>query len=81
MTDILSKTIAELATALDERRVSAREVVDAAIDRHERLDEELRAYSLWAPEATRKTADASIYARRHISRILTSFIWQAAGPG
>lgn len=59
MSEILSSTIAEIATALDERRVSARELVEAAIISHERWDAELRAYSLWAPEAARKAADAA----------------------
>ncbi len=59
MSDILSKTISEIAAALDQRRVSARELAEAAIARHERRDKELRAYSLWTPEAARKTADAA----------------------
>lgn len=59
MTEFLSQTIAEIAAALDERRLSARELVDAAIARHERWDKTLRAYSLWTPEAARKVAGAA----------------------
>ena len=59
MTEFLSQTIAEIAAALDERRLSARELVDAAIARHERWDKTLRAYSLWTPEAARKAAGAA----------------------
>ena len=59
MTDVLSQTIAEIAAALDARRLTARELVEAAIARHERWDKQLHAYSLWTPDAARKTADAA----------------------
>ena len=59
MSDILSKTIAEIAIALDERRVSARDLIDASIARHERWDGRLHAYSLWKPDEARRAATAA----------------------
>jgi aspartyl-tRNA(Asn)/glutamyl-tRNA(Gln) amidotransferase subunit A len=59
VTDILSKTMSEIARALDERRLTARELVEAAIARHEKWDGRLKAYSLWAPDAARATAAAA----------------------
>ncbi len=59
MPDILSLTMSELATALDERRSTAREIVDAAIARHDRWEKRLNAYSLWTPEPARRAADAA----------------------
>ena len=45
--DPLSRPLIEIARALREKRVTARELVEAAIARHERFGEQLHAYSLW----------------------------------
>jgi hypothetical protein len=47
--DLLSGALIEIARDLREKRVTARELIEAAI-RHERFGERLHAYSLWAPE-------------------------------
>src|SRR3954454_391901 len=57
--DPLSRALVEIARDLRERQMSARELVEAAIARHERFGERLRAYSLWAPEQARAVADAA----------------------
>ncbi|HEX9461967.1 MAG TPA: amidase [Alphaproteobacteria bacterium] len=59
MTDALFKTISEIATALDERRLTARDLIEAAIQRHDKWGGQLKAYSLWAPDAARATAQAA----------------------
>ena len=46
--DLLSRPLIEIAADLRARRVTARELVEAAIGRHERFGERLYAYSLWA---------------------------------
>ena len=46
--DLLSRPLIEIAQVLREKKVTAQELVDAAIDRHERFGERLHAYSLWA---------------------------------
>jgi len=56
MANPLSKTISELAADLDARRLSASDLVEAAIARHQKWDGTLKAYSLWAPEEARRTA-------------------------
>jgi aspartyl-tRNA(Asn)/glutamyl-tRNA(Gln) amidotransferase subunit A len=61
----LSRTLIELALDLREKRVTARELIEASIARHERFGERLHAYSLWAPEQARAvaaTADAAFSA-------------------
>jgi aspartyl-tRNA(Asn)/glutamyl-tRNA(Gln) amidotransferase subunit A len=55
-TDLLSRPLIEIARDLREKRVTAGELIDAAIDRHERFGERLHAYSLWAPEPARAVA-------------------------
>jgi aspartyl-tRNA(Asn)/glutamyl-tRNA(Gln) amidotransferase subunit A len=57
--DLLSRPLVEIAHDLRERRVTARELVEMAIERHQRLDERLHAYSFWAPEEARAVADAA----------------------
>ena len=57
--DLLSRTLVEIARDLRERRLTARELIEAAIARHERFGERLHAYSLWAPEQARAVADAA----------------------
>ena len=50
MSDPLALSLPALAAALRERSVSAVEVVSAAIARHERFGDRLRAYKLWSGE-------------------------------
>jgi Asp-tRNA(Asn)/Glu-tRNA(Gln) amidotransferase A subunit family amidase len=50
---LLSRPLVEIAADLRARRVTARELVEATIGRHERLGERLHAYSFWAPEQAR----------------------------
>jgi amidase len=57
--DLLCRPLIEIARDLRERRASARELVEAAIARHERFDERLHAYSFWAPEQARAVAEAA----------------------
>src|SRR5262244_2718969 len=57
--DPLSRPLIEIARDLRDRRATAREVVDAAIARHESVGERLHAYSFWAPEQARAVADAA----------------------
>src|SRR5438105_10506205 len=57
--DPLSRPLIEIASDLRERQVSARDVVEAAIARHERFGERLHAYSFWAPEQARAVAEAA----------------------
>lgn len=59
MADVISRPLAEIADALRERRLSARELVEAAIARHQRFGERLHAYSLWAPDRARESAAAA----------------------
>ena len=63
--DPLSRPLVEIARDLREKRTSARELVEAAIARHERFGERLHAYSFWAPEQARAVADGG---RRGIRR-------------
>jgi Asp-tRNA(Asn)/Glu-tRNA(Gln) amidotransferase A subunit family amidase len=57
--DLLSRPLIEIARELRERRASARELVEAAIARHESFGERLHAYSFWAPAQARGAADAA----------------------
>jgi aspartyl-tRNA(Asn)/glutamyl-tRNA(Gln) amidotransferase subunit A len=57
--DPLSLPLVEIARDLREGRLSARELVEAAIARHERLGEGLHAYSFWAPGQARAVAAAA----------------------
>src|ERR1051326_8805662 len=54
--DPLSLPLVEIARGLREGRVSARNLVEAAIARHERFGERLHAYSFWAPDQARAAA-------------------------
>ena len=63
--DLLSGELIEIARDLREKRVTARELIEAAFARHERFGERLHAYSLWAPEqacAVAAAADAAFSA-------------------
>src|SRR4051812_44900281 len=57
--DPLSRALVEIARDLRERRLTARELIEGAITRHERFGERLHAYSLWAPEQARAVASAA----------------------
>src|SRR4051812_30772368 len=57
--DLISRPLIEIARDLREGRARARELVEAAIARHERFGERLHAYSLWAPEQARAVAVAA----------------------
>ena len=57
--DPLSRPLIEIARELRDRRTTARELVDAAIARHESVGERLHAYSFWAPEQARAVANAA----------------------
>src|SRR6267378_3603016 len=57
--DPLSRPLIEIARELRDRRATVRELVDAAIARHESVGERLHAYSFWAPEQARAVADAA----------------------
>jgi len=57
--DLLSGALIEVARDLREKRVTARELIEAAIARHERFGERLHAYSLWAPEQARAVPAAA----------------------
>src|SRR5262249_33467079 len=57
--DPLSRPLIEIARNLRERRASARDLVEAAIARHERFRERLQAYPSGAPEQARTVARAA----------------------
>src|SRR6516162_8760544 len=57
--DLLSRPLIEIAADLRAKRVTARELVEAAIFRHRRFGERLHAYSLWATEQARAVAQAA----------------------
>src|SRR5689334_12389347 len=57
--DPLSLPLVEIARDLREGRVSARDLVEAAIARHDRFGERLHAYSFWAPDQARAVAAAA----------------------
>ncbi|MGH6968320.1 MAG: amidase [Stellaceae bacterium] len=56
MTAPTALALGEIGRAFDERRLSARELVEAAIANHARFGAKLRAYSIWAPEIARAMA-------------------------
>jgi aspartyl-tRNA(Asn)/glutamyl-tRNA(Gln) amidotransferase subunit A len=53
------RPLIETARDLREKRLTARELVEAAIARHERFGEKLHAYSHWAPDQARTVAQAA----------------------
>jgi Asp-tRNA(Asn)/Glu-tRNA(Gln) amidotransferase A subunit family amidase len=57
--DLFSGALIEIARDLREKRVTARELIEAAFARHERFGERLHAYSLSAPEQARAVAAAA----------------------
>jgi aspartyl-tRNA(Asn)/glutamyl-tRNA(Gln) amidotransferase subunit A len=59
MTELISRPLVEIAQELRERRITAQDVVEAAIERHDRFGERLHAYSVWTPEKARESAKAA----------------------
>jgi Amidase len=57
--DLLSRPLIEIARDLREKRATARELIEAAIARHERFGERLHAYLHWAPQQARAVAEAA----------------------
>ncbi len=57
--DPLFRPLIETARNLREKRITAGELIAAAIARHERFGEKLHAYSHWAPEQARAVARAA----------------------
>jgi len=49
-------SLAEIGQAFDQRRLSARDLVETAIANHARWDSKLHAYSLWTPDIARAMA-------------------------
>ena len=59
MSEALARPLLALARALNERTVSARDLVEEAIANHERNGAALNAYLLWTPARARQAADAA----------------------
>ena len=59
MSTLQSQSLPRLAQGLRERRFSARDLVEEAIDNHDRWGERLNGYSLWTPVRARRAADAA----------------------
>ena len=57
--DLLSRPLVEIGHDLREKRTTARELIEAAIARHERFGERLHAYSHWAPQEARAVGEAA----------------------
>ena len=57
--DPFSGALIEIARDLHEKRVTAQELIEAAIARHQRFGERLHAYSLWSPEQARAVVAAA----------------------
>ena len=72
--DLLSGALIEVARDLREKRVTARELIEAVIARHERYGERQHAYSLCAPEQARADAAAAEAAFSAIRGKIISYI-------
>ncbi|HZT51538.1 MAG TPA: amidase [Stellaceae bacterium] len=59
MADLLSRSLTEIAGALRQRTLRARDLAEAAIANHERWSDRLDGYSLWTPVRARRAADAA----------------------
>src|SRR5262245_11622689 len=57
--DPLCHSLIEIARDLREKRTRSRDLIEAAIARHERFGERLHAYSHWAPQQARAVAEAA----------------------
>jgi aspartyl-tRNA(Asn)/glutamyl-tRNA(Gln) amidotransferase subunit A len=66
MADLISHPLIDIARALRAGEVTAQELTEQAIARHDRFGEQLHAYLLWAPNQARtvaRAADAAFAAR------------------
>lgn len=59
MTDLMSRSLVDLAAALGDGTVTALALAEAAIANHARHGEKLMAYSQWAPDHARQCAAAA----------------------
>jgi aspartyl-tRNA(Asn)/glutamyl-tRNA(Gln) amidotransferase subunit A len=59
MTDIMQASLAELAAALRDRKITAMALAEAAAANHDANAESLGAYKLWAPDAATAQAAAA----------------------
>jgi aspartyl-tRNA(Asn)/glutamyl-tRNA(Gln) amidotransferase subunit A len=59
MADLISRPLIDLVRDLRERRITAEEIVEAGIARHERFGERLHAYCQWTPEKALEAAKAA----------------------
>jgi aspartyl-tRNA(Asn)/glutamyl-tRNA(Gln) amidotransferase subunit A len=57
--DLLSRPLVEIGYDLREKRTTARDLIEAAIARHERFGERLHAYTHWAPQEARAVGEAA----------------------
>jgi aspartyl-tRNA(Asn)/glutamyl-tRNA(Gln) amidotransferase subunit A len=59
MSDLLARSMVELARLMGEGEIKARALAEEAIANHDRLGKKLMAYSQWAPDHARQCADAA----------------------
>ncbi len=59
MTDLIDRSIPELARGLRDGTVKAEALAEAAIARHDRYGQKLNAYKLWKPDAAKRSARAA----------------------
>jgi aspartyl-tRNA(Asn)/glutamyl-tRNA(Gln) amidotransferase subunit A len=59
MADLISRPLIEITRGLREKRLTAQELVEVAIAKHERFGERLHAYSSWTPDRARESAKAA----------------------
>ena len=57
--ELLNETLAEVAAKLRDRKVTARQLAEAAIAAHEETGVALEAYKIWDPDRARALADAA----------------------
>src|SRR5215472_14307199 len=59
MADLISRPLAEIASALRRKRGTVQELVEQAIARHDQFGERLHAYLQWTPQHARAAAAAA----------------------
>ena len=59
MSDLLARSMVELARLMGEGEIKARALAEEVIANHDRLGKKLMAYSQWAPDHARQCADAA----------------------
>src|ERR1700761_8664137 len=59
MSDLLARSMVELARLMAEGEIKARALAEEAIAKHHRTGKPLMAYSQWAPDYARQCADAA----------------------